>query len=99
MLKRLTKNQKEKFDEIAAEAERALKKSLGDRLEIKAVPGYQGRVQLELTSNQLNTLTEREKQELLWSILQRRASRKSRLGFFHYWLWNRQRDLSAAGSL
>ena len=77
MSKKLTKSQQELYLEVASEAEAALRRRLGEPLEIKAVPGLQGRVQLQLVSDRLNELTEWKKQEFLWNILREELKEKA----------------------
>lgn len=57
------------YDEIAAKATTALREELGDTADIRTERGYQGRVRVEVISDRLNPLSERQKQEFLWDIL------------------------------
>ena len=63
------KIKKPRYEILAAEATTALREALGEETIITANPGYQGRVQIDLVSPRLNGMRERQKQDLLWELL------------------------------
>ena len=64
-----TKTKQPPYEELAAEAIAALHHALGDDAVIETRRGYQGNVQIDLLTPRLNSLRERQKQDILWQIL------------------------------
>lgn len=58
------------YAEIAPKVEQALRRAFPHNAVIETEEGYLGRVRVKVITSKLNGLSEREKQDTLWEILQ-----------------------------
>lgn len=57
------------YEMLAHRAEQALRRRFPNAENILTEPGHEGRVHLRVVDEAFNPLTERQKQDLLWSVL------------------------------
>ena len=72
-----TKMKQPPYEVLAVEATAALRDALGADAVIATNRGYRGRVQIDLISPRLNSLRERQKQDVLWQILDEALGEKT----------------------
>jgi hypothetical protein len=65
------------YETLAGQVEQALRRRFPHAENIMTEPGYKGRIHARVVSKEFNSLSEREKQDLLWKKLREELGAES----------------------